>query len=888
MKIRSLSVLWLPVLLWYAPAFAQNGQRVGGEVLALLTDGHLLAKKYSPNTKVELIAPSLGIWRFQSDLPETELLEWLRRQPEVKVAQFNHLLEPRGNPLELFPNDPRFAQQWHLYNDGSSGGLAGTDLEATLAWENATGGISPVGDTIVLAVIDRGIDQFHPDLAPNLWRNWAEIPNNGLDDDQNGFADDFKGWNVVSQNDFIQGGSTLHGTPVSAVMAAKGNNSIGGSGVNWDAQIMFVASLGIESNVLAAFDYVLRARKLYQNSSGTKGAFVVAVNCSWGINFGQPADAPLWCAAFDSLGKAGILSVAATANLPVNVDEVGDLPTACPSDFLISVTSLNQWDEKAPNAAWGSKHIDLGAFGDSISTAASGGGHGIFSGTSFAAPQVTGAIGLLYAAPCPNLSIIAKNNPKAAALWVRSLLLDNTVSNPSLEEKTASNGRLSLYRPLYAYKQQCGECPAPFALQAAEIGENTAMLQWAAVPSAISAALRWREKDTDIWTTATAVQELFLLSGLKPCTEYEFAVQVACGSGQESAWSEPFAFQTSGCCTPPQQIWQTDNTTESITIVWEPVSIANGYRGQYRLNGNTPWLYFETPNNQATLTNLAPCSGYEVQIQTLCEGGLSDFSQKFEAKTKGCGACYEWGYCPASAANASKEWIASFRLGEWTNVSGTGGAGYQNFTSTQASIPILSPKEPTYVEIAPGYLNVPNKEYCRVFVDYNHDGTFDNPTELAFDPGFASEEPATGFVTAPSWAQEGISRLRVVMRFHKPNDPLPDPCGNFDFGQVEDYCVRISLDPSVSVSESTPDVQTLLLYPQPAHEKLWLKFPQHASGETCLVRIFDPSGRLWFDQNLTILADKTTEISLGQWPNGLYFLQTEFPNSRFWGKFVRW
>jgi hypothetical protein len=891
MMIRLLSLLLGLFLLLCSPMSAQSGQRASGEILTSLAtgaDGHFLAKKHGKSTRAELLAPSLGIWLFRSSVPETELLEWLRRQPEVREAQFNHLLEHRGSPLELLPNDPFFAQQWHLRNDGSTGGLVGADLEASLAWENSTGGLSAMGDTIVLAVIDRGIDQFHPDLAPNLWRNWAEMPNNGLDDDQNGFADDFRGWNVLSQNDFIQGVSSVHGTPVSAVMAAKGDNGIGGAGVNWDAKIMFVASLGTESHALAAFDYVLRARKLYQSSGGAKGAFVVALNCSWGINFGQPADAPLWCAAFDSLGKAGILTVAATANLPVNVDEVGDLPTAGPSDFLISVTSLNQWDVKATTAAWGSKHIDLGAFGDSISTAASGGGQGIFSGTSFAAPQVAGAIGLLYAAPCPNLSIMAKSDPEAAALWVRGLLLDNTVPNLSLEGKTASNGRLSLYRPLHAYKQQCGECPAPFALTASGIGENTALLQWAVMPSAVSTALRWREIGTDAWVTAPAVQEQFLLAGLTPCAQYEFAVKVACGSGDESPWSAPFAFQTSGCCAPPQQFWQTGNTEESISITWLPIGQAKSYKGQYRLSGSAQWQFFETPDNQATLTGLKPCNGYDVQVQSVCEGGFSDFSPSFDAKTKGCGACYEWAYCPASAASASKEWVASFRLGEWWHVSGTGGAGYQNFTSTQALIPVLSHMEPKTVEIVPGYLNVPSKVYCRIFVDYDHDGTFDGPDELAFDPGFASEEPVSGIIVVPSLAKEGITRLRVVMRFHKPNDPLPAPCGNFDFGQVEDYCVRISLDPSVPTSEPAPDMEALRLYPQPAREILWVKFPQHVDGETCNIRVFDPAGRLWLDQYLPVFADKTSQVSLSQWPSGLYFLQAKFSDGQFLGKFIRW
>jgi len=99
---------------------------------------------------------------------------------------------------------------------------------------------------------------------------------------------------------------------------------------------------------------------------GAEGAFVVAVNSSWGTDFGQPADAPLWCALYDSLGTYGVLSCAATANNNTNVDTMGDLPTACPSDYLISVTNTNSSDVKVNSAGYGVVTIDLGAPGNQI------------------------------------------------------------------------------------------------------------------------------------------------------------------------------------------------------------------------------------------------------------------------------------------------------------------------------------------------------------------------------------------------------------------------------------------------------------------------------------------------------------------------------------------
>ncbi|MBL7798853.1 MAG: S8 family serine peptidase, partial [Saprospiraceae bacterium] len=347
--------------------------------------------------RTTLVAVSLNIWLLEVATEETTerlALDWLNRQPDVRAAQYNRLLEYRAMPTGLLPNDPLYSQQWHHRNTGAGGGLPGADHSAEEAWNITTGGLTPHGDTIVIAVIDGGIEYTHEDLTENLWVNRLEIPNDGLDNDGNGYVDDYRGWSNFTNNDQIAGVATTHGTPVSALIGARGNNGIGVAGVNWDTKIIFVAGNSQESVILASYDYVLKARKRYNATNGQEGAFVVAVNCSWGITGGQPADAPLWCTAFDSLGAAGILSVAATANTPVNVDSVGDLPTACPSDYLISVTSLGNNNLKAENAAWGATMIDLGAYGKDVFTARSGNSYGTVNGTSFAAPQVSGAIGL--------------------------------------------------------------------------------------------------------------------------------------------------------------------------------------------------------------------------------------------------------------------------------------------------------------------------------------------------------------------------------------------------------------------------------------------------------------------------------------------------------------
>lgn len=887
---------------------AQNIAHRPGEFLVSLPEGltpESLAQRMGSGARFDKVAKLLNIWRLQSDLPEQEALAWLKRQPEVRHAQFNHLLENRSSEPEIpvkqavpadgilpnllseLPDDPLFDVQWHHINEGLFGGVFDADMDSEQAWEFTTGGLSPAGDTIVLAVIDGGLDANHEDLAANLWFNRQEIPGNGQDDDQNGYIDDFRGWNVFSENDQIAGNSTAHGTPVSAILGAKGNNGIGVTGVNWHTKIMFVAASGTESEILSAYDYVLQTRQRYNDSWGAKGAFVVAVNCSWGIDYGQPADAPLWCEAFDILGAAGVVSVAATANLPINVDEQGDLPTACPSNFLISVTNLNRLDFKAVNAAWGFQHVDLGAYGQEVFTASAGNGYSSFNGTSFAAPQVAGAIGLLYAAPCPNLIALAKTDPSAAAYWAKSLILENVTPNPSLAEKTLTEGRLNLFKTLATYESQCSDCPAPFALKTEALSDTSVNLLWTPPPSALSVNLRWRTLGVGNWMQLDSVGDEFSLHNLATCTDYEFSMQSVCEAGLVSAWSQPLTFQTTGCCVAPTAILLDSMGLDWAIIRWEPSSFNNTYRLRIRKEGTTSWVLHEANFSGWLLEGLASCTNYEVQVQARCEDWFTAFSPILSFKTKGCGACNELEYCNGKAEDATEEWIASVQLGAWLQVSGAGGNGYQNFCLGQSLLPSLIAEEPILLVITPGFPGGISKEYFRVFIDYNQDGDFEDANELAFDPGFAFEGTAEGWIVPPLGLIPGITRIRVMMKFTTPNDDPPASCDFFDFGQVEDYCAELLMDSMVSSVTSEESEDAIKCYPQPAHGWALLEINRGISTEAIAVQVRDMTGRIVFSDNAATALQGRLNLDTSRWPAGLYAVQVRIGTQMLRTKLIK-
>ncbi|MFM8490034.1 MAG: GEVED domain-containing protein, partial [Bacteroidota bacterium] len=147
-------------------------------------------------------------------------------------------------------------------------------------------------------------------------------------------------------------------------------------------------------------------------------------------------------------------------------------------------------------------------------------------------------------------------------------------------------------------------------------------------------------------------------------------------------------------------------------------------------------------------------------------------ADNFQFVTRGCGACYDATFCTAAAQDAQQEWIASVKLGNWEHTSGQGGAGYQDFSGKTDSIPVIMPLSSVSVAITPGFWGGGYKEYYRVFIDYNFNGVFEIPAELAFDSGFSLQGTLTGNIQTPFFTTAGITRMRVLMKYTEV-DPAP-------------------------------------------------------------------------------------------------------------------
>lgn len=398
----------------------------------------------------------LLLQKTEGDFSEKEITE-LRKLPFVSRLQYNHKVQKRS----IVPDDPFFSQQWALQNVGQSGGTPGADISATKAWEINHSNVTVYGDSIVIAIVDDPMDLNHEDI--NYFINHNEIDSNGIDDDGNGYIDDYRGWDAINNQPAITTSFISHGTHVAGITGAIGNNGKGISGVCWGAKILPVyGSTDNEAEVVAAYDYVMEMRRLYNQTSGAKGAFIVATNSSFGVDRGNPINFPIWCSLYDSLGKLGILSAVATANQNWNIDVEHDIPTECPSDYLIAVTSTSRNDNKN-SAGYGAVSIDLGAPGSSIYSSIPVDNYGVQSGTSMASPHVAGALGSMFATACERLMDNYLAYPDSFSLYFKDYLLDGVDHINALQGKVSSNGRLNLYKALLNVQSyNCNDCPFDF------------------------------------------------------------------------------------------------------------------------------------------------------------------------------------------------------------------------------------------------------------------------------------------------------------------------------------------------------------------------------------------------------------------------------------------
>lgn len=381
-----------------------------------------VASKAKPQGRAAQSIQSKGLDRLvvasaPTGIDANKVLETLRKDPEVEYAEPNYVLK-----TQISPNDPYFSNLWGLHNTGQTGGKIDADIDGPEAWDYAK------DSSVVVGVIDTGVDYTHEDLAANMWKNPGEIPGNGIDDDKNGYVDDVYGW------DFINGDNDPmddfgHGTHVAGTIGGVGNNGIGIAGVNWSAKIAALKFLssGGSGTIAGAVEAVT-----YANMMG----FKITSNSWGGGGFSQ--------ALYDAIAAAntnGGLFIAAAGNNGSNADQFPMYPAAYDLPNIISVAATDHNDDLAFFSNYGVASVDLGAPGVNVFSSVpkancalcNPSGYISLSGTSMATPHVSGAAALLW-----------QQKPLFTHAQIKTALMGGGEKIPALAGKTVSGRRLNL------------------------------------------------------------------------------------------------------------------------------------------------------------------------------------------------------------------------------------------------------------------------------------------------------------------------------------------------------------------------------------------------------------------------------------------------------------
>lgn len=372
-----------------------------------LIDFKALEEKYAIKISKNLGLDSRLVKFKTTDYTMEEILTLLNSESVIASAEPDYAMKVAGSPTA----EPYYSNLWGLKNMSY-----GYDINIESAWDISLG-----SNSVVVGVIDSGIDYQNPDLNDNVWVNSSEIPDNLIDDDANGYIDDYYAWDFYN-NDSNPMDENGHGTHVAGIIASE-NNGIGVVGVAPNVKLMNLKAGGTDgtlyvSSILNAIQYGLdRGVKVF-NLSFAGNVYVASID-----NLISSADALFICAA---------------GNDSVNIDVDPYYPASYTSSNIISVASISSNGNLSYFSNYGYNSVDVAAPGNLILSTVLNGNYEYYSGTSMATPYVTGLASLL----------LSQDNYESTS-HVRALILEQTRSISSLTSTINTGGIIDAYQSMY-------------------------------------------------------------------------------------------------------------------------------------------------------------------------------------------------------------------------------------------------------------------------------------------------------------------------------------------------------------------------------------------------------------------------------------------------------
>ena len=665
-----------------SPVWAIAGSGTQARQIRRYVAGELLVK-YKPRVRAAASEYFRGRWgvstlkTYQSvgaehvKLPKgmtvEEALEIYQDDPDVEYAEPNYFRR-----ISLTPDDPDFSKLWGFHNTGQTGGLEDADIDAPEAWDTQTGSSS-----VVVAVLDTGVDWDHEDLTDNMWINSDEgigdangdgFPGvqgvdddgDGLvdedsqgrepgdlgytndlkdDDDENGYIDDIRGWDFVNNDDNNPDDDnstdeTYHGTHVSGTVGAKGNNGIGVTGVNWSVSIMPLKMLdntgsGSVADEIEAIDYAIDNEAKIINASFT------------GDSYSQ--------AEYDAVKRArdagvlGILFVATAGNDDgSDNDDTPVYPASYDLNNIIAVAATDHDDALASFSNYGATSVDVTAPGVDIYSTKAGDSYRYLSGTSMATPHVSGLAALILA-----------EKPGFGYRDVKESILNGVDVLPGLTGTVLMAGRINANNSI-DFTLTAPDAP-PSDLVASPVSTSQIILSW--TYNADDESGFKIERGTESGgphshiATVAADAESYTDTGLNEGTTYYYRVCAFNAAGNSTDSNED---EATTLLAAPSGLSATAASSSRVDLSWTDNSVAeSGYRIEQKTgSGGTYAEIAVVDADVATYgnTGLSASTAYYYRVRAYNGSDNSDYSNEGHATTLGASGGDDGGGCFVATA----------------------------------------------------------------------------------------------------------------------------------------------------------------------------------------------------------------------------------------------
>lgn len=333
-------------------------------------------------------------------------------------------------------------------------------------------------------------------------------------------------------------------------------------------------------------------------------------------------------------------------------------------------------------------------------------------------------------------------------------------------------------------------------------------------------------------------------------------------------------------CAIPFALAVNNVDSNTVDLTWQ-TSTTDTFNLRYRPTGADTWSVIDTLTATTfTLAGLAGCTEYEFQLEGLCDGLLTGYSESFIQITLGCGACIERTYCASYSILTGNEHIARVAVGSLDNQSGAND-GYGDFTALGAALQI-GQGHPITLETVFFLFDEEYPMYVRVYVDLDQNGNFNGPGELAYSTSVFVEGPINGILNISASALTGSTRLRVVM---VEGDPATTSCDYYNIGETEDYCVDL-VDNTTGMAER-PTTGQLQVVPNPFTSTVTVSMGMiKADVVTCTVRAV--SGQALFTRTVAPAGGSSTiTLDLASLAAGTYLLEMQVGGERIVRKVVK-